>query len=109
MFQLLRETIVPNDDKGHESAGKSPPIGPENHILDGSSFTDEGNKERRGAAPDNPIGPIVDSPVLSEAGLPQRIHIGGQSYEILDQVADGLESSLQDETCFTTQEQEVEQ
>ena len=93
---LQSQAVVAEDDEGNEGGGHAEGERAEDDLPDGAATGDVTHEERRGHAPDHPVGPIEDRPVLCESGIPERVGVGAQSDEILQHVAHGGEACFQD-------------
>ena len=93
---LDAESVVPEDDKGGPGASDSAGVSADDDLADGPAAADAADEERCRDAPYHPVSPVEDGPVLGEAGLTERVRVGGEFNEVLCHLSDIGEAGLQD-------------
>ena len=109
MLELLCKAVIAKDDKRGKGACKAPAVTAEDRIANSTPLADHANKEGRCNAPDHPIGPVINRPILREAGFPQRIHPRCQPDEVLDKIADCGKTRFQNIARLSAAEQDIGQ
>ena len=107
MLQLLGKPVIAENDKRSERAGNAPSVAAEYRVAYAAPLAYDADKERRCDAPDHPVSPVIDRPVLRKARLAQRIHPGRQADKVLDKVADRRKAGLKNIARFAAAEQDI--
>ena len=87
---LKSKAVVAQNNKAHNRGTDAKQVAAKNGLTDRPSLRNLSDKERRRNAPDHPVRPVVDRPVLRERSCPGRIGIRSQADEILEHHTKGL-------------------
>ena len=102
---LKSQAVVAEDDKADDRRSHAENISSEHRLPDGPSAADVADEERRRDAPYHPVRPVVDRPILGEVVGARRIRVGAQLNEVLEHLAQTLESVLYDESSLSSDQQ----
>ena len=102
---LRTKAIISKDNKGADRGTNTEDITAEDGLLDGSASRNITDEERRCNAPNHPISPVVNRPILREVVLSHRVHIGTEPHEILHHFAQALDTILNDESTLPANQQ----
>ena len=109
MLELLCKAVIAKDDKRGKGARKAPAVTAEDRIANSTTLADHADKKRCCNAPDHPVGPVINRPVLREACFPQRIHPCCQPDEVLGKIADCGKTRFQNIARLSTAKQDIGQ
>ena len=106
---LEPQGIIAEHDKADDGGTHAEEISSQNHLLHGAAAGNIPDEEGSGNAPDDPVGPVIDGPVLGEAAGARGIGEGRQLNEMLGHFPEALEAVLNDEPALAADEQHDEQ
>lgn len=103
---LKAKAVIAKDNEGTDCRANAEYIAAQDGLLYSTTTGYIADEERCRNAPNHPVGPVVDRPILREVVRAHRIHVCRKAYELLEQLTKALHTVLDDESALSADEKE---